>query len=406
MSAPDRIRFLAFSLLFFLFGITLTSGFSLWQPAAVKTIPASGLIEADVYEVSAEPLVLSQSHVSAQPVLAVRQTKLQPVGVVTEVFVLAGDKVEKGDMLLKLDETAGRLQLEQAKAKVKLLEASINLIDSKLEDVQDGLSNINDSIDQLESQIRQVKSARTQYESLTSQLAQAQAELARAQATGDSARIAHTQATLDVVTRALVQLQASLAAINGQATAQGGAVDLNSLIAQMEKGLRKMRSAKSALYAAETALFVQEAALPYQLKAAQIGVGIAEKQMAKTEIKAPASGWVLIKRIHPGEQTFPGASLMTIVDLREVNLKLFIPLSEMRKVKVGQITQVTIDSYPDKSFEGKVSRIASRVEFMPSNLLSGELSATQVVEVTVAIENPDLILRPGMPADAEIVASR
>lgn len=409
METKSRLRSIFLVILFCFLGTALTSGFSLWGSSTVKKISASGLIEADVYEVSAEPLVLSQStRTSTQANSSSRQNRFQPVGMATEVLLSAGDKVKKGSILLRLDDTAARFQLEQARAKVTLLEASINMIDNNLEDVQDGISKVNDAIDKLESQIRQVKSARSQYESLMSQLAQAQADLARAQATGDPARIAQALAALQALTQALAQLQAGMGAMMGGAggTPAGGAVDFNSIIAKMESGLRKAKSGRSDLYTAETNLMIQEAALPHQLQAARIGVEIAEAQVKKAEIKAPIDGWILKKNISQGETVFPSATLMIVADLKKMKLRLFIPLAQVKLVKIDQKAEVTIDSYPNKVFEGKVSRISSKVEFMPSNVLSEDLSATQVVEVILAIDNPDLILKPGMPADASIYVGR
>jgi multidrug resistance efflux pump len=97
-----------------------------------------------------------------------------------------------------------------------------------------------------------------------------------------------------------------------------------------------------------------------------------------------------------------GATLMTIANLDEVTLTIYIPEDEIGKVKVGQTVEVSVDSFPNKVFEGRVSYIASEAEFTPKNVQTKKERVNMVFAVKVKVPNPEHELKPGMPADAVI----
>jgi HlyD family secretion protein len=73
-------------------------------------------------------------------------------------------------------------------------------------------------------------------------------------------------------------------------------------------------------------------------------------------------------------------------------------------VDIGQTAQVTVDAYPDETFEGTVTFIALEAEFTPKNVQTEEERVNLVFAVKISLENPDHRLKPGMPADAEILS--
>ena len=93
---------------------------------------------------------------------------------------------------------------------------------------------------------------------------------------------------------------------------------------------------------------------------------------------------------------------MTIANLDEVTLTIYIPEDEIGKVKVGQTVEVSVDSFPGKVFEGRVNYIASEAEFTPKNVQTKKERVNMVFAVKVKIPNPGHELKPGMPADATI----
>ena len=72
-------------------------------------------------------------------------------------------------------------------------------------------------------------------------------------------------------------------------------------------------------------------------------------------------------------------------------------------MKLGQKASVTIDTYKDKSFDGAVTYIASTAEFTPKNVQTKEERSKLVFAVKLQIDNPEGILKPGMPADATLL---
>ena len=104
--------------------------------------------------------------------------------------------------------------------------------------------------------------------------------------------------------------------------------------------------------------------------------------------------------IRLGEVALPGAPLIEIADLREVTLKVYVATPELNRVRLGQPVQVTVDSFPDRVFEGRVTRIADQAEFTPKTVQTQEERVNSVFAVEISLANPDRTLKPGMPADA------
>ncbi len=123
-------------------------------------------------------------------------------------------------------------------------------------------------------------------------------------------------------------------------------------------------------------------------------------------LQAPRTGIVLERMVNVGEIAPPNFSLLTIADLSQVTVTVYVPENEIGLVKVGQGVDVRVDSFPEKTFSGKVVWIASRAEFTPKNVQTREERVSTVFGVKIEIPNPDHELKPGMPADAQILVER
>ncbi|TAL33616.1 MAG: efflux RND transporter periplasmic adaptor subunit [Spirochaetes bacterium] len=142
---------------------------------------------------------------------------------------------------------------------------------------------------------------------------------------------------------------------------------------------------------AETAYRVAKAA--YDLVSATIGNAV---------IYAPIEGHVLERNLEVGEMAFPGSPILTLADLKNVYIKIYVNETKLGFVKPGQKAHVFVDSFPGKPFEGKVTAISNRAEFTPKTIQTKDERVKLVFEVKIAIMNPDIALKPGMPADAVI----
>jgi HlyD family secretion protein len=98
----------------------------------------------------------------------------------------------------------------------------------------------------------------------------------------------------------------------------------------------------------------------------------------------------------------PGATVAKLVPLDHVYLTLYVPLTELGKVKIGQRVNVTTDTYPDKIYKGNVSQISETPEFTPRNVQTRDERVKLVFQVKVTVDNGGRELKPGMPADATL----
>ncbi len=143
-----------------------------------------------------------------------------------------------------------------------------------------------------------------------------------------------------------------------------------------------------------------------RLKQVQESLALAETRLDYTTLVSPLSGVILSEAIEQGERVTPGTPVITIGDLKNVYLRAYINETDLGRVKVGQKVRVTTDTYPGKGYEGRISFISSEAEFTPKNVQTPKERVKLVYRLKVDIPNPRMELKPGMPADALILAGR
>jgi HlyD family secretion protein len=84
-------------------------------------------------------------------------------------------------------------------------------------------------------------------------------------------------------------------------------------------------------------------------------------------------------------------------------LRAYVSETDLR-VKVGQKAAVTTDAWPGRTFEGRVAFISPEAEFTPKSVQTPKERVRLVYRIKIDITNPDMALKAGMPADAEILA--
>ncbi|HET6421659.1 MAG TPA: efflux RND transporter periplasmic adaptor subunit [Geobacteraceae bacterium] len=135
---------------------------------------------------------------------------------------------------------------------------------------------------------------------------------------------------------------------------------------------------------------------------AEAMLGLARTRLGYATLVSSVGGLVLSKNIEPGEQVAAGTPVVTVGVLDSVWVRAYIDESDLGKVKVGQKAFVTTDSYPGKKYRGYVSFISSEAEFTPKNVQTVKERVKLVYRVKIVIPNPEMELKPGMPADGEI----
>jgi HlyD family secretion protein len=139
-----------------------------------------------------------------------------------------------------------------------------------------------------------------------------------------------------------------------------------------------------------------------RMDASAAGRSLAETRLGQATLTAPMSGLVMAKHAEPGEMLAAGTPVITIGKMDEVWLRAYIPESELGRVATGQRVRVTVDSWPGRSFEGRVSFISSSAEFTPKNVQTEQERVKLVYRIKITLPNPKGELKPGMPADAII----
>ena len=117
-------------------------------------------------------------------------------------------------------------------------------------------------------------------------------------------------------------------------------------------------------------------------------------------IESPLDGTVTDIVAHQGEIAAKGATLLTVADLSEVTITVYVPENRIGQIRLNQQVQITVDSFADRIFEAQVSHISNRAEYTPRNVATKEERVNLVFAVEIRIGNEDGALKPGMPADA------
>jgi HlyD family secretion protein len=395
----------------------LWSFHALAAPRPREVITASGTIEAEEIKISSET-----------------------GGRIVHVAVEEGDSVEAGQLLIQLDDSPWIAQVSEAEAALAAARAA--LAEIKAGPRPSDLAAARAEIARTEAELAGARAAyqhaqdllktphdlNAQIDDAQARVAQAQAQIGQAQARYGAAQ-ALRDATAggtdyDKTKRKVYELQmaAAQAAIEAAQEAQKGAeatlaalqeIHRNplSLIAEVHRAEGQVRVAEANLALAQAKL---EALLagpqPERVKAAEAEVQqaeaalrLAQVQWDRLALRSPIAGLVTSRLVDPGELAQPGAVLMTVANLDQVTLQIFVPTDRIGHVHVGQKAVVTVDSFRGRSFEGKVIYIADRAEFTPKNVQTQEDRMQTVFAVKLALENPEHLLKPGMPADATLL---
>ncbi len=120
------------------------------------------------------------------------------------------------------------------------------------------------------------------------------------------------------------------------------------------------------------------------------------------KITSPIAGVLLTRAIEPGEIAIAGGTLLVVSDLSTLTLTVYVPEERYGQLHLGQTYPVSVDSFPGQTFPGRITHIADQAEFTPRNVQTVQGRKNTVYAVRLTIENPELDLKPGMPADVRL----
>lgn len=131
----------------------------------------------------------------------------------------------------------------------------------------------------------------------------------------------------------------------------------------------------------------------YSLQQARLQQQLQQKNVSDTRLYSPFSGVLLKRQAEVGEIVSADMPLFIVSDIRKVKVLTYVPEAELHKIKIGQNAQVTISSL-DKTFTGKVTEVGAAAD-----------ATSRAFTIKIEIENPQLLIRPGMIAEASIATN-
>ena len=151
---------------------------------------------------------------------------------------------------------------------------------------------------------------------------------------------------------------------------------------------KTLEQAKAALDQAQTAV-----------KTAEANLALLDAQMQKLTIYASMDGTVLTRNVEPGEFVQPGAIALTLANLSDLTITVYVPEDQYGNIKLGQAANVTVDSFPSETFDAVVVHIADQAEFTPRNVQTVEGRSSTVYAIKLKVTDSEGKLKIGMPAD-------
>jgi HlyD family secretion protein len=273
-------------------------------------------------------------------------------GRIVELPVQEGQYVKQGDLLAKLDDDDYRQQVAVDEATVQTREAELDLAvaGSRVQEIQAAKQSLID--------------------------AQADLDLKRAEFRRRESLLAEQGVAREDVENARTLMK------RAQATYER----VRQTYEQIAEGTRKEEIA------------VRRA----NLRLAQEHLQMSRVQLGYTRLSAPVSGVVLVRQAELGEVVAPGTPVVTIADVDHLWMRGYVNETDLGRVRWNQSATLRTDTYPEKTYQGRVSFISSQAEFTPKSVETYKERVTLVYRIKIDLANPNHELKPGMPAEAVI----
>lgn len=272
-------------------------------------------------------------------------------GEILNIFSKEGSRVNKGDTLVAIDHKTLELQLKQAIAAREAVDAQLRLLKKGAR---------KEDISQAEAQLKQIN-------------------INKEQAEKDLARMKNLLESKSITQKQFEDANARYESLSAQYQAAKENVDKLSNLARPEEIAQAEAKLNQAIANEE----------------------LLRKNLNDSFIISPGDGFVVKQFFEEGESVAPGASLLRIADLDEMELIIYVSELELDKIKLGQKADVFIDAKKE-SYTGEVVYISPEAEFTPKNIQTKDERTKLVFEVKIEIPNPNYELKAGLPADAKI----
>lgn len=273
----------------------------------------------------------------------------EPLRVKT-VLVDEGDLVKPGQVLVQLDTSTLDEELKKNQAAVASAREDFAAANSAIAQANAAIAAAN----------AEVAGARADVASANAAIEQQQGEVQLAQTEADRqtrmlAENATSKALYDVRQTAVLTTRATLKNAQSQAEA-----------AQARVGAAQAK--ENAAQAQAAAAKAQADAARQQIAVAQGQVEVTKSRITDATLVSPVTGRVLYRLVQPGEVLGPGGKALTMVDLSDVYMEIYLPSEQAARLKAGAPARITVDYEPNSSAAGYVSFVSPEAQFTPKQV--------------------------------------
>jgi membrane fusion protein (multidrug efflux system) len=351
--------------------ITITRNWNAWEGSKVEQITDDAYVRGDLTPLS---------------------TKV--AGIVRTVHVADFQRVQKGALIVELQDDDYRAQVDQASAAVEAARAAIenNRRQRELQDAR--IAKALAGIDQAKAQITSAEAGR---EAVSADLVRAHSERKR-------------QEGLYQTHSATQQKVEAAVADDGRLTAQLASRDAD--LKQAEAMLRSSELTAETERRTKAVLESQDMQLQADLHAKQANLAAALVNLGYTKIYAPGEGTVGERQVRPGQLVSPGTQVIAFVDVTKW-VQANYRETQLTNVKIGDTAELRIDQYPGQVLHGKVLEIApasgSQFALLPPDNATGNFTkVVQRIPVKIGLDDSAFAakLRPGLSVVATVRTRR
>lgn len=274
------------------------------------------------------------------------QTDVAPLvgGRVVAVGVDLGSYVQRGAMIVRLDDRDAQLRLDQS-----------------------------------QTQLQQAEAAQRQAEERIGLRPGQRFEPTRV------AEVGAAKAALDLAERQFVRYEKLI---------ESGDVSRSSYDQQKAQREQLRQQYDAALAQAQQSYAAAQGARAAR-ETAVVAIAQARKGIADTIVTSPISGYVSERTADLGEYVSTASKVATIVRINPMRVRIDVPEQSIEAIKPGQSVSVRVSSFPDRAFNGKVSRISPNLT-----------AASRTLTVEAEVENNEGLIKPGQFATVRILQQR
>ena len=202
----------------------------------------------------------------------------------------------------------------------------------------------------------------------------------------------------------------------GELAAQRTALEAQRTLAEREAGrMQRLAAAQAAtpqqvdraerevavLTAQMQGIEAARATIGREVAAIETQVVQLEDRVARSVVRAPLGGTVLVRLTEPGEVVAPGRPLLVMAALDTLTFRAWVSGAQLPELRLGAPVTVRTDAGGGtlRDHAGTITWIADRAEFTPTPIQTRDERITQVYAVKVAVANPDGTLKVGMPGE-------